>query len=144
MTADMLNTYKWVPEANRFMSERLLRVSEIINDYEPTLFIAPIPDEIRNANPGKSHALIHEGPDGIVYVVRVLAEEEITEDLLAWVIAHDNNKTDVLGQLEAKDAANRLMALKAEMEKREEMKDIGKSILNSPLHTYRHNGKVYH
>lgn len=140
---DMLNTYTWVPEANAFISDKLRRVSEIVNDYDPRLFIAPIPDAIRAGNPGKSHALVHEQRDGSVYVVRLLSEDEITEDLLVWLWTHDNEKTDVLGRIEALDAAKRAVELKKTLEEAEENKDIGKSILNSKLHTYRHNGKKY-
>ncbi len=140
---DMINTYRWVPEAGALISERLLRVSEIINDYDPTLFIAPIPDEIRAENPEKSHVLVHEQLNGQKYVVRMLAEEEITEDLLVWLWTHDNEKTDVMGRIEARDAARRAITMKNEIEKREEMREIGQAILNSPLHTYRHNGKIY-
>ena len=140
---DMLNTYRWVPEAGALISEKLIRVSEIINDYDPKLFIAPIPDEIRATNPDKSHALIHEQKDGGTYVIRLLSEDEINEDLLVWLWTHDNEKNDVLGRIEARDAARRAMNLKKVIDEREEEKEIGQAILNSPLHTFRHNGKVY-
>lgn len=140
---EMLNTYKWVPEANAFISDRLRRVSEIVNDYDPGLFIAPLPDEIRNKNPKKSHALVHEPGNGNTYVIRLLSEDEITEDLLVWLWTHDNEKSDVLSRVEARDAANRAVQMKKAIEEREENQDIGKSILNSHLHTYRHNGKKY-
>lgn len=143
MDVGMLNTYQWVPEANAFVSDKVRRVAEVINDYDPKLFLAPIPDQIREANPGKSHALIHEQLDGRKYIVKVLAEDEINETLLQWLWLHDNEKDNVLSRMEALDAARKAIQLKADMEKREADKDVAASILKSNLHTYRHNGKVY-
>lgn len=140
---NMLDTYTWVPEAGTFISERVRRVSEIVNDYDPGLFIAPIPDEIRQQNPGKSHALVHENSNGCTYVVRVLAEEEIDENLLAWLWLHDNEKDDVLARIDKLDQARRAIEMKRTLEEREEMKEIGETILKSPLHTFKHNGKTY-
>lgn len=140
---DLLNTYRWVPEANAFMSERLLRVSEIVNDYDPKLFIAPIPDQLRASNPDKAYVLVHEQLNGERYLVRALAEEEVSEELLVWLWTHDNEKDDVLARIDARDAAIRAVQMKKIIDEREESKEIGQAILNSPLHTYRHNGKVY-
>lgn len=143
MSAQMLDTYTWVPEANAFISDRVRRVSEIVNDYDRGLFIAPIPDQIRNANPGMSHALVHESPTGYTYVVRTMTEEEINENLLVWLWTHDNNKVNVLDRIEALDNARKAIDMKRKMDEAEEANEIGQAILNSPLHTYRHNGKVY-
>lgn len=138
-----LDTYQWQPEAGKFVSDRIRRVAEIVNDYEHTLFIAPIPDQLRVDEPDKAYALVHEQHDGKLYCVRKLREDEVNEGLLEWVFAHDNNKGDVLAALEAKEAARQAMELKIKMEHAEEQKDIGESILRSKLHTYKHNGKVY-
>jgi len=140
---DILNTYRWVPEADALISDKLIRVSEIINDYDPGLFIAPLPDDMRASNPGKSHALVHEQGDGLTYVIRLLAEEEIDESLLVWLFTHDNEKASVIDRIDAMDAAQRALKLKVAMDEREEAKEIGQTILNSPKHTYRHNGKIY-
>jgi hypothetical protein len=142
-TTDMLDTYIWVPELGKLVSERVRRVAEVINDYDPGLFIAPIPDGIREANPGKSHALIHENTNGVTYVVRTLSEDEIDENLLVWLWLNDTERNDVLARLDKLDAARKAIELKADIEHREEMKEIGDTILKSPLHTFRHNGKVY-
>lgn len=138
-----LDTYQWQPEAGKFISDRIRRVAEIINDYEHTLFIAPIPDQLRDDEPDKSYALIHEQRDGKIYCVRKLREDEINEGLIEWVFAHDNNKSDVLAAIEAKDAAKQAMELKIQMEAREEEREIGETILKSKLHAFKHNGKVY-
>lgn len=140
---DTLDSYVWVPETNSFLSERVRRVAEIINDYDAGLFLAPTPDEIRAKNPGKTFAIIHENEQGYSYVVRLLEETEIDENLLVWLWTHDNNNVNVLERIEKLDEARKAIKLKAIMEEREENQDIGKSILNSPLHTYRHNGKIY-
>ena len=138
-----LDEYIWRPEAGAFVNERIRRVAEVINEYEPTLFIAPIPDQLRDNEPDKAYALVHEADNGNIYCVRKLKDVEIDESLIAWIWAHDNNKVDVLGQLEAQDAARRALELKKLMEEREEAKEIGETILKSPLHTYRHNGRKY-
>lgn len=139
---EKIDEYVWQQEAGTFVNERVRRVAELLNEYEPTLFIAPIPDQLRDNEPAKAFALVHE-LNGQVYCVRKLREDEIDESLIAWVWAHDNNKTNVLTDIEAQDAAATALRLKKLMEEKEEAKDIGATILKSPLHTYRHNGKKY-
>ena len=138
-----IDEYRWQPEANAFISERIRRVAEVINDYDASLFIAPIPDQLRAEEPDKSYALIHENPDGKVYCVRKLRDDEVNEGLVAWLFKHDNMRTNVLADLEAAEAARHALELKAKMEETEENIAIGQSILASPKHTYKHNGKVY-
>lgn len=138
-----LDEYVWVPDANAFISERVRRVSEIVNEYDPGLFIAPIPDQLRGGEPDKDFALIHEHSNGKVYCVKKLKENEIDESLIAWLWSHDNERSSVLARIEAHDAAVRALKLKQQIEEREENKDIGATILGSKLHTFKHNGKKY-
>lgn len=139
----LIDSHIWNEEHNCFVSDSHRRVAEIINDYDSELFLAFVPPQLRELDEQYPFALIHSPQGKPQYVVWKLKESEINEQLLARIWSSDNLKHDVLGRIEALDAARHAMKLHAEMEAREEANEIGASILKSPLHTYKHNGKKY-
>jgi hypothetical protein len=77
------------------------------------------------------------------YVIKTLAESEIDERLIAFLVennmADPNSKVNRLAILEM---AQKAVEAKREIEWLEERKDVMKSIMKSKKHEYRHNGKV--
>lgn len=141
MTVILNNTfgaeYVFDPESGHFISEKHQRIAEIINDYNPNLFLAWIPPKDRVEGEQKPFGILHKMPDGSEYVVSKFAEEEINEHLLAKIFMMDAVRNDPMAYLESLEAAEEAIRLKKEIEAREEMHDRAKSILRTPLHTYR-------
>lgn len=139
----LIDSHIWNEEHGCFVSEKHRRVAEIIHDYDEDLALAFIPPQLRELDEQYPFALVHSPPGKPQYVVWKLKESEINEQLLARLWSSDTLKHDVLGHIEALDAARHALKLHEEMEAREEANDIGKTILKSPLHTFKHNGKKY-
>lgn len=138
-----IDTHIWNEDEQCFTSELHRRVAEIINDYEPTLFLAWVPPRLREMDELYPFAIVHQPPGKPQYVVRKLKEEEVNEQLLAWLWSNDTTKTNVLDRLEALDNAKHALKLKEDLERDEEQKEFAISVLRSPLHTYRHKGRKY-
>jgi hypothetical protein len=126
------------------LSQKHERVAQIIKDYDPNLELAYIPKQERTAFDAYPFAVVHVNPDnGYRYVVMTCKEDEVDERLLAKLFMANVDNNDVIGRLEAEDAARRLMEFKTKMEIMEEKKDFRDSVLKSRKHWYRHNGRVY-
>lgn len=138
----MINSHIWHPDYG-FLNERVRRVAEIIADYEPTLFLSFIPPKMREVNEEYPYALIHRPLTGGEYVVRRLKEEDIDERLLAWIWSADNERNDVLAQLEKLETAQRVMKLKEEEEMLAPGREFMASVLASPKHVFKHDGKKF-
>ena len=116
------------------------RIAEIIQDWDPNLELCYIPPEARSVfdkHPfGVRHVQGH-------YMVLTVPEREVDERLIAKLIKMDTRRNDVLGQMEADEAALRLVMLKEKMEAQAEVREFAQTVLKSPKHVYRHEGKVY-
>jgi hypothetical protein len=140
---DFINSHIWNEDEQCFTSELHRRVAEIINDYDPTLFLAWVPPRLREMDEQFPFAIIHQPAGQPQYVVRKLKESEVNEELLAWLWSNDTTKTNVLDRLEALDNARHALKLKEDIERDEELKEFATAVIGSPLHTYRHNGRKY-
>lgn len=127
--------------SGHWVSAEFQRIAQVIHDFDPDLSLAWIPPEMRQANEVQAFAIICAPVGREQYIVRLLGEEELNENLIAWLFTHNSNNVNVLDAVEAKDAARKALEMQRELDEREEMLDIAKSMLKSPLHTYRHNGK---
>ncbi|HSW91316.1 MAG TPA: hypothetical protein VLG09_01560 [Candidatus Saccharimonadales bacterium] len=121
-----------------FSQEQLL-VAQIINDYDPTLSLQ------RMENSTKC-AVICTPNIGMPYMVMSCELQDVNQNLVAKVFAADMARlghTSLADQLEAQESAARVFrALKAE-EMIAEKQEFAATVLKSPLHTYKHDGKVY-
>jgi hypothetical protein len=139
MTIDFGMAY--VPaEGGYLVSERHARIAEIIQDYDETLELTWIPPDKRE--PGdKPFAVVHR-PDGQPPYI-VCYSDDPDERLLARIFSGDATKTNVLDDIEALNAANQALKLKAELEAAEERQDVIEHIIRSPKTRYKHNGVIY-
>lgn len=129
-------------ESGYFISAEHQRIAELINDYDPNLFLVWVPPSDRNSETSHPFGIIHRTPNGD-YWVRKVKESELNAELIAWLWTNDNERNNTLAYLEKIEQANEALKLKKQMEELEAQKDIALTILKSPLHTFRHNGKVY-
>jgi len=145
MAVILENSHVLDPETGKFVSVEHQRIATIIQEYDPDLYLAWIPPDKRSFDDTQPFAILHKQPDGRMYVVRKVKEGEVNSDLIAWLWMNDSARqgTDLTGRLEAQDAARRAVEMKRQIQKDDERRDFYKSVLRSPLNTYRHNGVKY-
>lgn len=124
-----------------WINEKTARVAELISEYDRRLELRWIPEDRRQ--PGDAHfAIIEKNDDGREYVAFLIQDESfVDERLLARIYAADNKDKNVGAELEAHNKAVRDMVAKERQDEIDTMNDLALSMVRSPLHTYRHNGK---
>lgn len=116
------------------------RIAEIIQDLDPDLELVFIPTEARSAFDKHPFGVRHKRGN---YMVFTMAENEVDERVIAKLIQGDTRRGNFLGELEAQEAALRLVQYKERMEELEEKREFAHSVLKSPKSTYKHNGMVF-
>jgi hypothetical protein len=130
--------------SNGALSVKHERIAEIIKDLDETLELAYIPEDRRSQFDKHPFAVIHRPRDGRpAYIAMTMPENEVDERVIAKLIKRDTHKGAVLDEMEANEAALRLVQAKAQMDEVEEKRDFAQTVLKSNLHTFRHNGRVY-
>jgi len=133
-------------DTGHFVSEEHRHVAEIISEYEPTLSVVWIPPDKRSGNEEFPFAILHTPDDGRQpYIVRKVRHAEMNANLIAWLWMNDQAREgkDAYNRLKAIDDALEALKLKKQTDAREEANEIAKTIIASPLNTYKHDGKVY-
>lgn len=139
----MFNLYTATPDGH-FVSDKHMRIAEIIKDYDPDLELVWIPPENRlPEDNNKEFAVTHRLPGKNPYIVFYVSADEVDERVLARLWSADNGNGSVLNKIDAMNAAVEAVKLKEQMDYEEERSDLVKHILKSPRATYRHNGVVY-
>lgn len=117
------------------------RIAEIIRDLDDTLELAWIPPDSRSVFDKHPFAVIHRPRDKRPpYIVMTLAENEVNHNVIAKLIARDTHRGFAIDQLEAEEAALRLVRAKELMEELEEKRDFAQSVIKSRKHVYKHKG----
>lgn len=126
-----------------FVSQEHIRIAQIIQDFDPELFLVFIPPSKRDRNDPneKPFALAHMPENKPSYIVSYF--DDCDERILEFAFMNDTRRHDVLARLEAHDAAVQAIKLKKLMEEEEMKQDLVASIVRSPKHQYRHNGVIY-
>lgn len=133
------------PQSGRALSAFHQRLAELIADYDETLELAWIPPEKRlPLDKDKEFAVIcRPRNDQPPYVVMKIAEADCNESVLAALIVRDNSHSSVLDRIEACEFADQVMQAKDDAERAAFRQDLIATVVKSPLHTFRHDGKVY-
>lgn len=131
MGDELLNKLGYIAtDDGRFVSGDHVRIAEIIQDYDPKLFLAWIPPEQRTAT--DSH------PWAVFYRNKLVASfEHCDHRILAYLWDHDSQRGNVLAKLDAQNAAVQAIKMKEDMERAEGRQDLIASTLRTPLHTYK-------
>lgn len=132
-------------ESGHFVSQEHQRIAEIIHDYDPDLYLCWIPPENRDLDNTQPFAIIHMPEGKPQYIVRKLKDSEVDARLLQWLFSNDQARAgnDILGSIEAAEAAKKALKLKEREERIGERLDLAETMLKSPLNWYRHGGKKY-
>jgi len=124
-----------------FVSQEHKRIAEIIVDYDPRLRLVFIPPSERNyGDPTEKPFAVAHFPEGKEPYIAFFAEE-CDERILERLFLNDTQKHDMQARLDASDRAKEVIKMKKQIEDDEMKADIARSMWQSPLHTYRHNGK---
>lgn len=138
----MYDTDTFVPSVDgRLISERIARISEIIQDYDPTFELVWIPPEHRSGLE-KPFAVRHNPPGLPSYTAFFLNEDEVDHRVLARLWENDATKHDILSRLEREEKAAEAVRLKERLDAAEERQAFVAAAVGSSK-TYRHNGVAY-
>lgn len=120
------------------------RLAQIINDLDDSLRLAFIPEGQRSVFDKHQYAVIHTPRNGAEpYVAMTIPDEEMDHRVVAKLIKRDTHRGAVLDEMEAQEAALRLVNANDALEEAEEKRDLAEHVIKSPLNTYRHGGVVY-
>lgn len=136
MTAFSLESLPVATQDGHFVSEIHMRVAEVLRDYDRNLEIEWIPDAARTNPLDKPFRVVHTDPrSGYRYVV--CYADELDGRLLERVISMDSaKKGNILSDIDARNAAVKLLAQKEAEEKRAEAHDMAAHALKSHLNNY--------
>lgn len=139
------NRFQYDSGSGSFVSAQHQRIAEILKDYNPELSLMWIPPANRGAGDTKPYVVVHKQSDGNTYPVFYLDESELDHRVLARIFAADmkRNNANPLADLEAAEAAQKILEAKEYEDAKAEKFDFAEHVLKSKLHSYRHNGKVY-
>lgn len=100
-----------------FISEKWLRLSEIIQDTWPDVHLRWIPPANRtDVDRSRPYAIVHIPHGKPSYVVMFAGEQDDPVEILARLYSGDTTRHNVLGNVEAMDDARRMFDLKKKRE----------------------------
>lgn len=151
MTHPLLGAgYEVHPDTGEWVNANYALISRIVYDYSqipgnPQLSMAWIRPADRATADDFTHpyAVIQTLPDGRDVVIFTLREDELDHRVIARIFAGDQSKHDVFAQMDKDAAAKKVMEYKKKREIIDDAIEIQRTVLKSPLHTFKHNGKVY-
>lgn len=131
----------FIPADNgTWVDENFERLARVVQDYDPSLVLAWIPPDKRTRDDKKPYAIMDIRTN---QPVMFASELETPVGILERLFNADNQKGNVLDRLEARENAEKALAMKEWLDKREEVNEVAKFFINSPLHTVKHNGKKF-
>lgn len=131
-------------ESEGTLSQLHERVAFLLQEYNPELELQYIPRLERSTEEEKRKPfrVVHHSSTGD-YIMGHFAESEVNHTLIAHIWKNDGRRRDVLADLETEEAAKEALLMREALDKHEEREDFAKTLLRSPLHTFKHNGKTY-
>lgn len=141
----------WSSEFGQFISDDHQRMAEVLQDLNPNLSLAFIPQRDRKEGDTKPFAIVETRPGLEPHIIRYLSvlEMEKPAEILAWCAAGDlvrNRPQDVLARIEREETMEELLKLKRREDELEDIIDMGAFVGSggiNKLHTFKHNGVVY-
>jgi len=128
--------------ADVWVSAEFQRLAEIVNDYDPYLFLEAVPpSEIHKLNDKtKVFRIVDDRNKKIVMYADSLANPQ---EILTRLWSMDLKHGDVVGRLDAANRAVEVLRLKEHLERREAMMDFSAFIIKNTKSRWTHNGKIY-
>jgi len=137
----LFNGNFYFPVDGHFVSQKQVRINEILNDYDSTLQLQWIPPSDRSSR-DLAFRVVCFPPNKPAYAV--CFAEEADERLLAKVFEADQaNSSNKLNFIDNYNKALELSRAKEAQEVRQEDHELAASILRSTKSSYRHGGIDY-
>lgn len=144
VTSNPLTSIAVPMEDGSWVSAKVVRIAEIITDYDPNLEVRWIPPDKRQNLADPEFCIVEHLKDGGEAVAFYVQNElEFDERVVERIFKNDSTKHNVLADMEARNAAVKAVKLKEAQDAIDAQIDFTKAVIASPLHTYRHNGKKY-
>lgn len=141
MSDRVLNGNFYFPVDGHFVSEKQVRINEILQDYDKSLQLQWIPPDKRSSQ-DLAFRVVCRPPGRPAYLVCTATEAD--ERLLAQIFEADQNRSgNKLSYIENYNAARELMIAKKAHEERAEDHELAASILRSNKSSYKHGGKDF-
>lgn len=126
-----------------FINAEVSRIVELIREYDSRLDVKWIPPELRMEGDA-AFSVIERSSDGKEHVVfHVESEELFNASVLTRLYLADVEHNDVQGRIEAGNRAIRNAESLRQRDLIEEQHDLMKTLLKSPKHHFKHNGKTF-
>lgn len=135
-------------ESGYFVNSNHQRMAEIVHDFDPHLIVQWIPPAMRTTEEDKKHPyrIIHDGTgaaQGQPYEVMRLSEEDMDGRVIEKLFLLRVDKNDIPARIKAQYDALKAIGMKQFIEEQEAKRDLDIFRLKTPLHTFKHEGKVY-
>jgi hypothetical protein len=128
----------YFPIDGHFVSEKQVRINEILQDYDASLQLQWIPPNQRS-HEDKAFRVVHFPPGRPPYLV--CTSDEADERLLARVFEADQvNSPNKLSYIDNYNNALELMREKQNHEKRQEDHELAASVLRNRKSSFMHGG----
>jgi hypothetical protein len=130
------------------ISEKHRRVAEIIHDYNSELSLMWIPPSQRDETDEFPFVVVHNKADGLQYPVMWISMEQMDNPqvVLGRLFAGDlakQNPDKVMAAIDAAEKADKIYREKEAQDRWEDRMNFLSFALETPLHTFKHNGKRY-
>lgn len=138
----------YVAHDGQWINAMHARVAEMVQEYDPSIFLAWIPPADREPGDEQvAYMLVHEHDDGAQYAMSFWTDDEINPDIIMnWIWENDFRKhhpNDIYNRVQGSALAEQLANAKKIQELQDEKVEFAKHMLQSRKNWYKHNGKVY-
>lgn len=145
---ELKTDYVFDTEHGVIISEKHRRIAEIVHDYNPELSLMWIPPSTRDDTDEFPFLVVHTMSNGSQYPVMHLTLEDMDNPqlVIGRLFAGDMAKhggDQVLVAIEAAEKADEVYRAKEDEERWAAKMDFVSTFLNSPLNTFKHDGKKY-
>lgn len=145
----MENGHYYLPQDGHFVSQKQVRIHQILQEYDSNLELQWIPPSDRSSK-GDAFRVVHRGPGRPAYVV--LTASDVDERLLARVFESDQRTAsrrlggdgNLLNFIDNYNAALELVKAKEAEERRAEDHELAAAVFRNEKSHYRHkvNGEM--
>lgn len=124
-----------------WVSAEFERLAQIINDYDPYLFLEMVPVEAQKdlVDKKKVFRIVDDRNKKIVMYAESLARPD---EILAALWSMDQVHGNVIVRMDTLNAAQEALKLKAQMDEREELKDFVAFVGKTTKSRWVHEGRV--
>jgi hypothetical protein len=128
----------------RLVDPGLMRLSEIIQDYDPWLELRWIPPEQRTREDRAPYCVVDARDGKKEYIVFHFTEIEASNpaDILARVFQADMQQGDILDRMEARNTAAKLMEMKEHMDTEDLKKDFAAFLMKTKKNYIRTDNPI--